>query len=158
MESRVEVSSIPKASVSVSNRRAPDQDEVQRSEDELVVLLLMRASGMQQKCRHADSSRGRVREWNELGRADNGRSEYRDPTDAGVSAALNRTLVLIRHPPGAQIDAHNSRLRPAHRPTRAGKVCPRALATFTIQLRADASPWRFESSYPDRPADERHLH
>ena len=27
MESRVEVSSIPKASVSVSNRRAPDQDE-----------------------------------------------------------------------------------------------------------------------------------
>ena len=104
------------AGVSPTAHETPAWDEVQRSEDELVVLLLMRASGMQQKCRHADSSRGRVREWNELGRADNGRSEYRDPTDAGVSAALNRTLVLIRHPPGAQIDAHNSRLRPAGTP------------------------------------------
>jgi hypothetical protein len=35
-------------------------DEDQRSEDELVVLLLVRASGVKQKCRHADSSRGRV--------------------------------------------------------------------------------------------------
>jgi hypothetical protein len=33
---------------------------VGRSEDELVGLLLARASGVKQKCRHADSSRGRV--------------------------------------------------------------------------------------------------
>ena len=56
------------AVVSACADRVAAPDEVQRSEDELVVLLLMRASAMQQKCRHADSSRARVPQWNDTER------------------------------------------------------------------------------------------
>ena len=41
-------------------------DEDQRSEDEFVVLPRLHASGVKQKCRHADSSRGGVPRWNGL--------------------------------------------------------------------------------------------
>jgi hypothetical protein len=56
------------ASVSVKTAETAEMDEHQRSEDELVLLLLVRARGVKQKCRDADSSRGRVPQWNESSR------------------------------------------------------------------------------------------
>ncbi len=49
------------------------RDEDQPSEDELVVLLLLRASGLKQKCGHTDSSRSSVPKRNACDtRADHG--------------------------------------------------------------------------------------
>ena len=73
------------AGAHVGALRAIARDEVQRSEDELVVLLLMRASAMQQKCRHADSSRGRVPQWNVRESADRSAAGFCFVETRGVS-------------------------------------------------------------------------
>jgi hypothetical protein len=57
------------ATVSVKTAETAGLDEDQRPDDELVVLPLLSASGVKQKCRHADSSRGRVPQWNDCGYA-----------------------------------------------------------------------------------------